>query len=132
MQTLTLKRLKEDEYGTHGQLFNGPEFLCYTLERQWLDNKADVSCIPPDETYHVIGHNSAAHPDSWELDVSGRQGILIHSGNVLADTKGCILVGLTEQKSGVFESKAAMNKLRGILPDSFEIEIIGLKKWPRS
>lgn len=122
---ITLVRIKEDEFGTHGVLKDETgAWLCYTLEQPWRNNQTDISCIPSD-SYAVIPHNSAAHPDTWEVsNVPGRTAILIHSGNALADTKGCIICGLTQTKDMVLQSKSAIDKLHGVLPDYFDLDIL--------
>jgi len=73
----------------------------YTCERPWLDNRPDVSCIPAGVyTLHWAPSNlMATHwPDlgthAWHfMDVPERTEILLHPGNVLIDSKGCVLAG---------------------------------------
>lgn len=119
-----LHRNFEDKYGTHGTIKDETgKVLCYTIERPWLNNKNDISCIP-EGIYECSPHNSLDHPSSWELaNVPGRQAILIHSGNTIADTKGCIIVGTVKSPEGVLLSKNAMAKLHEILPPYFSIEL---------
>lgn len=125
---ITLQRISEDQYGTHGELRNENGLICYTLEHPWKNNKHDISCIPPG-VYGCIPHDTPAHPNVWEItNVPNRQAILIHSGNTLADTKGCVLAGLNKTILGVSSSKAAINKLHTILPDKFEIAILTISK----
>lgn len=122
---LILNRLSEDQYGTHGILSaeNG-DMICYTLEEPWHENQKDISCIP-DGRYSVIPHNSQKFPDCWQIvNVPQRTAILIHAGNTLADTKGCVLVGLKRVPQGVLQSKDALKKLKGIIKNVFEIVII--------
>lgn len=65
----------------------------YTLERPWLDNKRSVSCIPKGE-YEVEPNDTLAHPNTYRvLNVPNRDGILIHIGNLVSHSEGCILVG---------------------------------------
>lgn len=119
-----LHRTSEDKYGTHGTLKNeSGKILCYTIEPPWIENQNNISCIP-EGVYECVPHNSLTHPSSWELtNVPGRYDILIHAGNVLKDTKGCILVGTVKASDGVFLSKNAMAKLHELLPPHFSIEI---------
>lgn len=75
-------------------------FDCHTLERPWLDNKPEVSCIPAD-TYHCAYTNSihlsklAGHAvDTYEVqNVPKRAGIRIHSASYYSQLEGCIALG---------------------------------------
>jgi hypothetical protein len=121
-----LTRISQSDEGTFGLLKdeNGTQ-LCVTCEPP---KDREHPCIPVGK-YSVIPHNSPKHPHTWELlNVPGRTEILIHPGNTIRDTEGCILVGTSfgwlESGQCITESVRAMNKLRDILPDSFEIDII--------
>ncbi|MBW2610443.1 MAG: hypothetical protein JRC68_08895 [Deltaproteobacteria bacterium] len=98
---VTLKRIKSTDQGTIGLLSAG-DFCCYTMEPPWRDNRANRSCIPPEEEYHCVWHRSPRY--GWVYlvgDVESRSNILIHPGNVGGDrekglhthTSGCILLG---------------------------------------
>lgn len=65
----------------------------FTLELPWLENKKAVSCIPVGEYLMVWGWSPRFKKNFWRIGVPGRTGILIHKGNTLKDTSGCILVG---------------------------------------
>ena len=96
-------------------------FICYALELPWLDNKANVSCIP-DGDYDVVymaRSASGKYRDVYHVKgVSGRSGILIHKGNTEADTLGCILpgsrIGTLGGKKAVLGSGAAIRKLHKV------------------
>lgn len=122
---ITIKRLTLNSINpTYGVLFNGDMPLCVTLERPWLDNQHDVSCIP-EGTYQCIPHNSQAHPNTWEImGVPDRTAILIHEANTIADLLGCVGVGTSFFPGGIGESLDALNYLRKMLPANFMIEII--------
>ncbi len=119
-----LQRLIEDKYGTHGELKDEEgKTLCCTIERPWLNNQHDISCIPAGE-YACIPHDSPTHPKCWEVSgVPDRTAILIHTGNTEADSAGCIIIGATASVTGVLMSKVAMDKLREILPRYFTLEV---------
>ena len=69
-------------------------FKCWTVERPWLDNAVNVSCVP-DGVYTMERHDSPKFgPDVWELqNVPERSYILIHAGNTSKDVTGCIALG---------------------------------------
>lgn len=101
--------------------------LCHTMELPWDGNMPSVSCIPVG-LYRCQRHNSLDHPRTWQLmDVPGRTGILIHNGNTVEDSLGCIIVGMTagelDGEPAVLSSVPALDMLRGVLPDNFFLQI---------
>lgn len=93
-------------------------FCC--LERGWLNNKLNQSCIPKGN-YIVKHYNSNAHPNTFVVEgTHPRTGILIHKGNFYTDSAGCIILGLmfTDLNNDKFldvkYSTEAMNKLNDI------------------
>lgn len=124
---LTLYRLPSNEFGTLGVLYDGPVWLCLTLEDPWNDNKAGISCIPAG-TYQCAPHNGAKYKNVWKLkNVPGRSDIVIHAGNTHLNTRGCILVGKTvgqlDHIPAILESKNAIKELGKILPKNFTLTI---------
>ena len=101
-------------------LFEGEPFLV-TLELPWRDNQHQISCIPEGDyvvkkVINRITHGGMALPISFELsDVPNRAGILIHPGNTISDTRGCILVGLSfgmlDFHPAIIGSKVAYDEL---------------------
>jgi len=70
------------------------------LELPWAGNRNRKSCIPPEPSETAVfdwqRHESPRFGDSiWVRGVPGRSEILIHAGNFVSDTAGCILVGDT-------------------------------------
>jgi len=120
---IKLHRVHQSDKGTFGALVgNAP--LCVTLEDPWNNNKRGISCIPAG-VYKCVPHNGTKFKDVWILeDVPGRSAILIHAGNSIADTSGCILVGRSFNAHTIASSRNALDFLRAVLPDRFEIEII--------
>ena len=61
-----------------------------------VDTLEKTSKIIPEGTYELVRRMSPSFGRKmWYLkDVPGRSGIMIHSGNTLKDTNGCILVGV--------------------------------------
>lgn len=95
---------------TIGRLTYNDEHF-YTVERPWLDNQQNISCIPTG-FYQLIRVDSPRFgPGTWEVAaVTGRSHILIHVANTAADVIGCIGLGmgLFPQLQGVSSSKAAI------------------------
>jgi hypothetical protein len=106
---------------TLGSLYVDGEFECFTLEdivrevpelavEKW---KVDGQTAVPSGTYRVIVTMSTRFKKLLPLlvDVPGFQGVRIHSGNVAADTEGCILVGSRLGNAAVLQSRLAFNAL---------------------
>lgn len=87
----------------------------------------------PRGTYRVIlAHSSRFNRVLPKLiDVPGFEGILIHSGNTIEDTQGCILVGETRDLEGakIFRSREALSRLMEVIGqavsrgEAIEIEV---------
>lgn len=99
-------------------------WTCNTLERPWLENAPNVSCVPPG-TYDVEKHISPTKGDCYRVNnVPGRTDILIHTGNFVKDTLGCILVGKERRDLQLISSRVAMNELEIEAPDGFQLTIM--------
>ena len=103
MSKLLLKTIEKDG-ATIGKLtgVNG-EDLGVTIERPWLDNEPNVSCVPAG-IYRLIPHDSPKFGKTYELenkelDVSkcGRTKrtycLFGHVGNTVEDVTGCVAFG---------------------------------------
>ncbi len=126
---MIIERFAYSPMGTFGRLTIG-DFQCFTVERPWLDNQASVSCVPEGD-YILEPHSTDQYPDTYALvgeTVShypevrkARSAILFHSGNTMADLKGCIAPGLrlgwVADRWAVLDSRAAMKQLRWALQD---------------
>lgn len=132
---MILKRKFENMFGTHGDLFfdDGTPMGVHTLEEPWRNNapgnpNAETeSCIPPGEykyteyrSSHLKGHLYRLH------GMSGRSDILIHGGNTLKDTEGCILVGLVAVKQGVQSSQDALAWMEAHVPPTGTLRVEGI------
>ena len=119
---LTRRKYRDKQVLGTMDVYKDNEFICTlaTLERAWLNNKRNESCIP--QGFYIVEHyHSEKHPNSFELqDTAPRTSILIHSGNYYNHSAGCILVGLTHEYINdddycdVKYSSEAYNKLRNI------------------
>lgn len=130
MKSLILNRttLKSDPTGTLGELILDGKIICQTLERPWKDNAPEISCIPTGE-YLCKRINSPKFGETFEItDVPNRTHILMHSGNYVTDSIGCVLLGMISDRSSsykIFKSKIARDKLMEIMKDeqSFHLTI---------
>lgn len=111
----------------------------YGIERPWLNNQRNISCIPAG-IYNCIPHISPSKGKTWLVDnVPNRDNILFaHSGNFACkvtlqnkvyepDTDGCLIFGygIEENIPMITESKLAISWLqkRIGLNNSFTLEI---------
>lgn len=113
LELVELARIERSAEGTFGVLkVNGKSF-CLTCERPWEDNRPNVSCIP-EGTYICEKVDSPHFGVTYKVrDVPGRSNILLHKGNTISDSKGCILpgrkFGKVSGERGVLESTSAFN-----------------------
>jgi hypothetical protein len=129
---LTLQRIYSGDDCTLGVLYSETmQRLCFTLEEPWHNNERKISCVPIGK-YKCIPHNSEKFRNVWRLEnVPGRDGILIHLGNTVADIEGCILVGMIfgkiDGKKAVLNSKNAIRLLQGVIGQKgFDLDIADL------
>lgn len=125
---LRLKRVISTSGGIFGVLLGEDGPLALTAERPWLDNAADVSCIPPGR-YRCLRHVSPRFGETFMVtDVPGRTEILFHRGNVPTDSRGCILVGGSFGRLGpeaaVLGSKAAFGRFMRALSGTVEFRLL--------
>jgi hypothetical protein len=100
--------------------------LVVTLELPYLANCRNVSCIPAG-VYDVTPYYSKKFGNCFKLsDPPGRSGILIHAGNSVEDTRGCILVGTSFNMTGIVQSKNALFYLLHLCPYGFKLNIRNL------
>ena len=118
MNKITLTRIRSEDNHTVGILEAvGEKF--YTLEKPWKENEQNVSCVPAG-FYEFGPFDGNKYKKVWEIkDVPDRSFILLHAGNIVEHTQGCVLVGLglhTDTKgTSVVESKAAIERLRELM-----------------
>jgi len=114
---------------------------CCTTELPWRANKNNRSCIPPappeqpgpydgESAVYPVRHRSAQDSPSRDYDhlilegVPERTYILIHRGNYVSDTAGCILVGRQfvdldgDGVTDITRSTETLRQLRRRLPDA--------------
>jgi len=124
MDTIKLVRYRFSDTSTQGLLFVNQQFVMHTLERPWLANKRNVSCIP-DGVYPLVYINKhQSHNFPYEhiavMGVPNRSGILIHVLNYPRQTRGCIGVGLIARTDFIGNSAKALHQLVTLLSDSLQ------------
>jgi len=117
-----IKRLEKGDRGVFGILLLNSQVFCPTLERPWVYNERDISCIP-EQIYFCRRVMSPKFGETFEVqNVQQRDNILFHVGNVIEDSLGCILLGssfgMLGEDRGIIDSREAfksfMKKLEGI------------------
>jgi len=127
---IKLVRVEESGDGSFGVLMINGEAFCVTLEPPDRDNQSNVSNIPPG-LYPLVRIQSPKYGIVFEVqNVPNRTHILIHPGNFVEDTKGCIILaqyfGKLKGDRAVLNSgktfRDFMHRMEGV--DSTSIEII--------
>ena len=97
---IVLIRRDTNEDGTDGSLTLPSGKVIQTLELPWRNNQDDKSCIPYG-SYDCKRVNSPKFGKVFEvMSVPQRENVLIHKGNFLDNTHGCILLGMTRARKG--------------------------------
>ena len=112
--TLTIQREPSQAWGTRGYLLLNGEPDMFTLEDVVRSGpKVLHETAIPAGRYRVVIDFSQRFGRMMPhiLDVPGFTGVRLHSGNVAADTSGCVLVGLGRSEQGVTRSRDAMERL---------------------
>ncbi len=129
MPELFLQRYEQSPAGTFGTLRNGAsQRLAYTCERPDNGNQK-LGAIPAGQ-YEATPYVSPSKGRVFLLhDVPGRSMIEIHKGNTIADTEGCILVGMglgvVNYQKAVVSSAQALANLLEKYPNGFTLNIQG-------
>ena len=128
MTHLDLKRISYAQEATYGALIHEQIPFTLTLEDPWLDNRVNVSCIPPGY-YECQRVNSPHHGDTFQvLNVIGRTHILFHRGNTSEDTEGCILLGEQfdpiDGREGISYSGAGYAEFHALLAGENEFSLL--------
>tara|TARA_Y100000310_G_C20700807_1_gene829687 strand:- start:1080 stop:1517 length:438 start_codon:yes stop_codon:yes gene_type:complete len=127
---LNLRTVNVPGIGTFGTLYSHDgRVICRTVEREWLDNKPSISCVP-EGMYELEWTNSPRFGECFALvneqlgvSVSGdttRTHILIHAANYPNELQGCIAPGQSfmELRWGVKSSRNALEALETELNSS--------------
>lgn len=112
------------EESTHGALFINKQFVCFTIELPWKENKKRISCIP-EGIYPLQRRISQKFGNHLLIkDVPGRSLILLHpANNAKQELQGCIAPVMTLNGMGKgMDSKRALNSLLMHYQDALETE----------
>lgn len=122
---MILTRYVKNDFITLGSLASENGIFA-TVERPWLDNQRNVSCIP-DGTYTVKRINSPKFGKRcWEVTkVPDRSHILFHVANYPHNVEGCIGLGkgVMSDFKGVSSSRNAVDAFYAATEDLEEFEL---------
>jgi hypothetical protein len=109
---------------------DGLDLPIYTLELPWKNNERNISCISKGN-YTIKPHISPTHGKCFSIEgVINRDYILIHSGNVSSEIRGCILVGMSagylKNNYAVLSSRKALQTLLKHIKEPTELIIKNL------
>ena len=95
MKIVEIIRLETGESGTLSILRIDKQVFCVTLEPPDRLNERNTSSIPAGQ-YICSPYESPTHGGTFEVtNVPGRSAILLHAGNIVDHTEGCIMLGET-------------------------------------
>lgn len=132
---LELVRLYKKPNYTIGKLYIDGEYFCDTLEDAVREVKIPHQTAIPEGTYKVVLNivspkYSQRKSYDWcggrlprLLNVPNYDGILIHSGNTIEHTSGCILVGENKEVGKVLNSMATLKRLYKKMKENGDNEI---------
>lgn len=138
MSELTLTRFCYSPMGAFGRLALPSGLELFTVERPWLNNRVQESCIPEgDYTLRmrqsgVVQRSTGGEfTHGWEVTgVPGRTFIMLHPANTMDDLQGCIGpgrgLGYVGGKWAVTSSRDAFRDLMGELApmDEWSLRIL--------
>ena len=138
---ITLDRYKSTPDLTLGRLSMPCGYTCYVLELPWRGNRRSKSCIPDGEyplrkrRSPVVQRSSGGEfREGYELTcVPDRTYIMIHPGNWVRNTDGCLLPGRKPQdirgELGVPSSRAVFRELMARLDKLDDDERLMRVRW---
>lgn len=131
MRILTLKRITSTFECVTGVLVLEQEPIALTLERPWIGNIKNQSCIPSG-VYPCEKYTSRRYKNTYEIaNVPARTHILFHVGNTIKDTTGCVLVGTNfgklKQRQAILNSRKAFKSfIEKMKDENFYLRILDI------
>lgn len=112
----------------------GEEF--HIIERPWINNKNQISCIPSGlyEASFLKRSTSGKYQNVYHIkNVPNRKGILMHNGNFVWHSKGCLIIGkrrgIIKGEIAVLNSRTALFEFVELMEkEDFYLNIIGDQK----
>tara|TARA_R100000654_G_scaffold74500_1_gene109029 strand:- start:4794 stop:5267 length:474 start_codon:yes stop_codon:yes gene_type:complete len=137
---LKVVRFSSQEDSTSGLLFlekeNKLDFLCYTLEDEYREDKVMGETRVPSGVYEIKLRTEGGFHERYKkkygsmhkgmlhvTDVPNFKWILIHTGNTDEHTAGCLLVGDTQENNKMVSNGfigKSVNAYKRIYPDISE------------
>jgi hypothetical protein len=139
--TIKIFRWGNTPHGVFGhlQVFSGRTeiFGCFTVERPWVNNLPNVSCIPAGAYRTKLQDHVKEDGTSYKalelLNVIDRDNIEIHIANTMDDLKGCIGVGSelgwVKNRWAVTNSTETYKKFMAAVGDTRCVVRIEWLKW---
>ena len=132
---ITVLRKEWTDKSTIGDMLIDDKFYCYTLEdvdRQYNSNirklwrkelKIAGQTAIPYGRYEIIINwsNKFQCPMPLLLNVPDYEGVRIHAGNTDANTEGCILVGATQSKDFIGNSRSTFKSLFPMIREALKV-----------
>ena len=118
---LEVGRVEENyPWGTFGYLKIQKQVFCVTLEPPDVENALRISSIPAQQ-YWCRRYSSDRYPNTFQImNVPDRTKVLLHAGNIVEHTEGCIILGqywgkLQGAERSVNNSGKTFNKFMDIM-----------------
>lgn len=132
---ILVNRHKEGNKQTFGTctILDGdqPLFVSMSLERGWVDNIQNISCIPTGEYRMEFEYSNKFGTKLWEIkDVPGRSECKFHSANYWKQLNGCIALGVQPSDINydgymdITNSKETMKRFNKVLKGQRNIKLI--------
>lgn len=108
---IEVRRVLNDDGITLSKVYIDGVFICFGLEDPIREKKVYAETAIPDGVYKVGTRWSPRfskkfnHDMLWVKDVPGFEYILIHWGNTVVDTAGCLLLG---NRLGIVKNRIAV------------------------
>lgn len=100
MKTVLINRFKITDKYTLGHCYikhenNSVEYIGVTMERGWLNNQNNISCVPEGVYDLKLEYSPKFRKDLWELyGVPNRSECKFHAANYWRQLNGCIALGV--------------------------------------